>query len=348
MHPDPFYSERRVPPFLHRPPFLLAVMNKRKLGRTPVQVSELCLNASTFGWVNDEAAAFALLDAYYTCGGSFIQTRGLGLTSAQAPNPEDILGRWRQARAIPREYLVLATRLKLFPAQRGSAEFARLIRESCENSLRRLRTPHIDLLVCEWDEQLAPVGDAVEAVDRLVRAGLVRHAVAANFPTWCDTDTWHRSSVRNQGRFDALQLEYSLMTRARFEGEPLDECREHGLGFLARSPLAGGYLAQRATTIRDIINADRWQDEPFGNRQGEAVLSTLGQIAERRLASPAQIAIAWVLRNPHVTSALVTAGSAHELRLLLSASKIKLTDDEADELANVATLRDRRPELRHA
>jgi aryl-alcohol dehydrogenase-like predicted oxidoreductase len=362
-------------------------MNKRNLGRTQLRVSELCLNTAEFAWTNDEADAFALLDIYYAAGGTFIQSVGFcsdgalncqcggrvtaarlrasqalendptraeacscaGDSAGLASCSEDFVGRWHKARGISRDKLVLATRLNLFrPVHGGAIAFANLIRESCEHSLRRLRTDHVDLLVCEWDENLVPVEDAVEAIDMLIRAGLVRHAGAGGFPPWRLVDSLHRSSGRNHGRFEALQSEYSLMTRARFEAEALAMCREHRLGFIARSPLAGGFLARRPVPRRDVINADLWLNERFGNHYGDSVRSVVAEIAAQRLVSPAQIALAWVLRNPHVTSALIAATTPDELGYLLDAVEIRLTDDETGALANVTTVQDYRMELRHA
>jgi aryl-alcohol dehydrogenase-like predicted oxidoreductase len=328
-------------------------MNKRKLGRTNLHVSELCLNTTKFGWSIDEASSFDLLDAYYTCGGSFLQSIGFCPSSAAAQSvncdSEDIVGRWRDSRGINRDSLVLATRMSLFrPAYGGSTAFANLIREACEHSLRRLRTTHIDLLVCDWDEHLLPIDDVLESIDILIRAGLVRHAVAGGFPPWRVIDSLHRSNMGDHSRFEALQGEYSLMTRSRFESEALALCREHRLGFLARSPLAGGFLAQRSNSTHEAINLEpSWQSERVGSNVGDAVLTALVSIANKRLASPAQIALAWVLRNPHVTSALITASSPRELRELVRAASIRLSDDEIGALANVTTMQDYRMELRH-
>jgi 1-deoxyxylulose-5-phosphate synthase len=329
-------------------------MNKRKLGRTNLHVSELCLDTTKFGWSNDEASSFDLLDAYFTCGGSFLQSLGFCPNSAAAQSivsdSEDIVGRWHDSRGINRDGLVLATRMSLFrPGYGGSVAFANLIRESCEHSLRRLRTTHVDLLICDWDEHLLPIEDVLESVDILIRAGLVRYAVAGGFPPWRVIDSLHRSGMGNHSRFEALQGDYSLMTRARFESEVLAICREHRLGFLARSPLAGGFLAQRPNSTDELIDFEpSWQSEHFDSNVGDAVLAALVEIADKRLASPAQIALAWVLRNLHVTSALVTASSTRELRELVRAASLRLSDDETGALANVTTMQDYRMELRHA
>ena len=328
-------------------------MNKRKLGRTDLHVSELCLNATKFGLTNDEASSFALLDTYFTCGGSFIESLGFSPNSITAQfvesGSEDMVGRWHETRGINRDSLVLASRINFFrPAHGGSIAFANLIRESCERSLRRLRTKHLDLLVCEWDDHLLPVDDVLEAIDMLIRAGLVRYAVAGGFPPWRVIDSIHRSGTRNYTRFEALQGEYSLMSRDRFEPEALSMCREHRLGFLARSPLAGGFLAQRRVSSHEPTNLDHsWQSERFGSNVGDAVLKVLNEVADKRHATPAQIALAWVLRNPQVTSALISAPGARELRELIHAADKILTVEETGALTNVTTVQDPRMELRH-
>lgn len=328
-------------------------MNKRKLGRTNLHVSELCLNTATFGFANDDAEAFALLDAYFAAGGSFIQSLGFASNAFAAPlvesSSEDVVGRWHDTRGINRDSLVLASRVNFFrPAHGGSIAFANLIRESCERSLRRLRTKHLDLLVCEWDEHLAPVEDLLEAVDMLVRAGLVRYAVTGGFPPWRVVDSIHRSGVRNHARFEAVQAEYSLLSRTRFEPEALSMCREHRLGFLARSPLAGGFLTQRPISLTESGNLDRnWQSERFGSNFGDAVLKVLAEIADRRLATPGQIALAWVLRNPQITSAVISPPAARELRELIRAAEIVLSPEDTGALANASTVQDPRIELRH-
>lgn len=325
-------------------------MEKRKLGRTDLHVSELNLNTDKFGWLADEAESFAVLDAYYTCGGSFIQTVGLASNSVTAEvtesASEDIVGRWRERRGISRDGLVLASRINFFrPPHGGSIAFANHIREACERSLRRLRTTHLDLLICEWDDDLHPVDDVLEAVDRLIRAGFVRYVVAGGFPPWRVVDSLHRSNARKHARFEALQADYSLMNRGGFEPEALAMCREHRLGFLATAPLAGGFLARRPSTSPEADHD--WKNERFGSRAGDVVLQVLAGIADKRLATPAQIALAWVLRNPQVTSAAISAANTRELRELTRAAGTILSPEETGALANVPATRPSLRELHH-
>ena len=325
-------------------------MKKRKLGRTDLQVSELNLNTDKFGWLADDAESFALLDAYYTCGGSFIQTVGLASNSVTAEvtesASEDIVGRWRETRGISRDGLALASRIHFFrPPHGGSIAFANHIREACERSLRRLRTTHLDLLICEWDDDLHPVDDVLESVDRLIRAGFVRYVVAGGFPPWRVVDSLHRSHARKHARFEAIQADYSLLNRGAFEPEALAMCREHRLGFLATSPLAGGFLARRPSSNTEFDHD--WKDERFGSRAADAVLQVLAGIADTRLSTPAQIALAWVLRNPQVTSAAISAANTRELRELIRAAGTILSPEEIGVLANATAPRASLMELHH-
>jgi aryl-alcohol dehydrogenase-like predicted oxidoreductase len=327
-------------------------MNKRKLGRTDLHVSELCLSAAHFGSGRDEAA-FALLDGYHAAGGGFVQCLGTPATAPGAPAPEggseDVVGRWRETRAVSRDSLVLASRVSFSrPAHGGTFALVNLVRESCERSLRQLRTRHLDLLVCDWDEGLVPVEDVLEAADMLIRAGLLRYAVAGAFPAWRLVDSLHRSATRHQPRFEALQAEYSLLGRGPGEREALAMCREHRLGFLARSPLAGGFLGQRPGTGRDLLHPDRhWQSERFGSHAGDAVLRVLSEMADQRGVTPAPLAVAWVLENAQVSSAVISPSTAPELRELLGASAFALAPEETAALANATTVQDSRMELRH-
>jgi len=313
-------------------------MKKRKLGRTDLYVSELNLNTDTFGWFADQAESFALLDSYYSCGGNFIQTVAaapdavtFGLSDSAS---EHIVGRWLETRGISRGGLVVASRLDLLrPSYGDSRAFADLMRESCESSLRRLGTTHLDLLICEWDENLRPLDEVLGAADQLIRAGMVRHVAAAGSSCQPVVESLRGSPFRGHPRFEALQADYSLMDRTCFPPETIARCREHRLGFLAHSPLAGGFLTRRP---RRRGFDDDWRDERFGNEAGDAVLRVLAEVADKRLATPAQIALAWVLRHPQITSAAITPSSPRELRELVRAASTILTPEEMTAFPSVS------------
>lgn len=306
------------------------MIKQRTLGRTGLKISELCLGTVNFGWKTDEKTAFAILDAYHAAGGNFIQAANhgpeLALPSVAATFSEEIVGRWWRARGLRREDLFLATRLYVRqPPEGGAAAFAELVRAACQDSLRRLQTDWIDLVLFEWSEALVPMAVSLEAFDVAVRGGLARYLGASSFPVWRVVDSLGRAYLRSHCRFEALQADYSLLTRARFEPEAMALCQEQRLGFLARSPLADGYLAGRGDPGSGLHPARReWLAARFGNEYGAAARSVVADVAARHGVSPARIAVAWVLHNPAVTAAVVGVQSVAQLADLAQASVLAL------------------------
>lgn len=317
----------------------MVMISQRLLGRTSLQVSELCLGTMNFGWKTDETASLAILDAYRAAGGNFIQASGGApqglLPSTSTQFSETVVGRWWRARGIPRHELVFATRISVRPAAgAGDDALMQAVREACHASLRRLKTTYLDVVIFEWNERLLPWEAAFDAFTRLVRLGLVRYIGAANFPAWRVAEGLSRAFAGNHARMEGLQADYSLLTRARFESELGALCREHRLGFLARSPLAGGFLARENVTTALLRSLRRdWLVERFGNRYGETALLAVADVSQRTGASPAQVALAWVLSHPGVTAAIVGARSPAQLQELAGASGLRLEAADWRQLA---------------
>jgi aryl-alcohol dehydrogenase-like predicted oxidoreductase len=320
------------------------MMNNRKLGRTGLQVSELCLGTMHFGWRTNEAASWALLDEFRRCGGNFLQATGVcPATSAGVAwtaRSESHVGDWMCARRIPRNDWVISTRFIVGrPAAGGRIRFADEIRQACEASLRRLRTSHIDLLVLQWNQALLPIADVLEALDDLVRAGMVRYVGAAGFPAWRLMEALAFVARRNHCRMETAQADYSLLRCGVAETDLLDLCREHRLGFLPSSPLAGGLLAGLGGLSVGLSRAreqrfERTLAEP-GHRERLELLATL---AAERGAAPAQMALAWLLADPAVTSPIVGVATSEHLRDLAAATRITLSADERAALAGALPL----------
>ncbi len=342
-------AELRVPARLNLP---IHMINQRTMGRTGLKLSELCLGTLNFGWKTDEKTSFAILDAYRAAGGNFVQSTShapeIVLASASASTSEEIVGRWWQTRGLRREELILATRIHVRQIPGDEAAFAKTVHEACQASLRRLQTTYLDLAVFEWNSGLLPIRYSLEAFDRTVRNGLARFIGAANFPLWRVSDAIARAYLRNRCRMEALQSDYSLLTRARFEPEAMALCQEQRLGFFARSPLAGGFLARRPDS-RDLFSSSRhdWLTERFGNCYGEAALAAVTEVAARHTASSAQVALGWVLHNPAVTSAIIGVHSVGQLNELLLASQVQLTAPDLAQLGGATAVEEVRvaPEL---
>lgn len=293
-------------------------MNQRKFGRTGLSVSELCLGAMQFGWQAPEPAAFAILDAYRAAGGNFVQTPSGGAPAEVFPvlcRAEEIVGKWLRARPGAREQLVLSARVKPpLPPPGGRPGLEEAIRRQCEDSLRRFRTTHLDLLVVEWNAESPDLDGFFGAIQQLVDAGKLRYAGAADFPLWRLMESLGRSSRAGGSRFESYQADYSLLERAPFEPDAIDLARAHRVALIAQSPLAGGFLAAppRLPTDRSRRLAER-----YGDARGESIASALDGVADGLGCNRAQAALAWSLSRRGVTSTLV--GFASEEQVLEAA-----------------------------
>lgn len=321
-----------------RPEPKTPMIKQRTMGRTGLKLSELCLGTLNFGWKTDEKTAFAILDAYRAAGGNFIQATNYSpeplLPSTAATLSEELVGRWWTSRSLRRTELFLATRIHVRqPEESTPADFMKIVREACRQSLRRFRTDYLEMVIFEWNDGLVPMRVTAEAFDSVVRSGLARYVGAANFPTWRVVDGLGRAYLRQYCRVEALQSDYSLVTRGRFEPEAMELCQEQKLGFFARSPLAGGYLARRSD-LETMFHSGRrdWLMERFGNVYGESAQAAVADVAARHEASSAQVALAWVLRNTAVTSAVVGVHSVRQLSELVHATSLSLSAGDLAQL----------------
>jgi aryl-alcohol dehydrogenase-like predicted oxidoreductase len=220
-------------------------MNQRKFGRTGLSVSELCLGAMQFGWLTNSETSHGILDAYRAAGGNFIQTSTCGPADAGPGlcRSEEIVGSWLQANPRARTDLVLSTRMRFArPVPGFRSGLADSIRRQCEESLRRLHTSHLDLLVIEWSDALLPMDEVLGSIDDLVRAGKLRHVGASGFPVWRFMESLGRSARRGGCRLESFQADYSLLERAPFEPDAIELAREYRVALLA-IPIALSFYA---------------------------------------------------------------------------------------------------------
>jgi aryl-alcohol dehydrogenase-like predicted oxidoreductase len=317
-------------------------MNYHKLGRTGLQVSELCLGTMQFGWTTDAANAFAVLDAFVEAGGNFIDTADIYSRWAEG-NPggvsERIIGRWMKARGI-RDRIVLATkargRMGDGPDREGLGR-AHLVR-ACEDSLRRLQTETIDLYQAHWFDADTPIEETLRAFDDLVCAGKVRAIGCSNYPAWRLCKALWVSDVLGVARYECLQPHYNLAHRAEFERELKPLCEEEGLAVIPYSPLASGFLTgkYRREAIPAGARAARIR-ERYCNDRGFAILHALERVAAARELTPAQTALAWLLTQPNITAPIIGANSVEQLRESLGAAGVRLAPEEMSVLDHASS-----------
>lgn len=316
-------------------------MNYRRLGRTGLKVSELCLGTMQFGWTADEATSFAIMDAFVEAGGNFIDTADIYSRWAEG-NPggvsEQIIGRWMKARGN-RHMIVLATkgRGRMWDGPNGEGlSRAHLIR-ACEDSLRRLGTDYIDLYQTHFFDPDTPIDETLRALDDLVRAGKIRYIGASNYPAWRLTKALWVSDKLGLARYDSLQPHYNLAHRAEFERELKPLCEEEGIGVIPYSPLAGGFLTgkYRRDNVPDSVRAQGIQRRYF-NERGFAILDKLEEIARPRGLTIAQTALAWLLTQPIITAPIIGANSVAQLEESLGAAGVRLSPEEMEALNQVS------------
>lgn len=340
---QPAASQRRFPFNQVLGSSVISMIKQRYLGRTGLKVSELCLGTINFGCRTDEASSFAILDAFHSFGGNFLQSSSFtarALLPSSAPTfGEEVIGEWWTSRQVRRRDLVLSTRLHLTLPLIAGSNLRDVVCEHTHAAMKRLKTDYLDLLMIEWDPKLLPMYQVIEAFHAAVHRCHVRYIGAANFPVWRVSDGIAQAFRRNQCRMEVLQSDYSLMTRARYEPEAMSLCEEQKLGFIATLPLAGGFLTRR----RGRSKFGSWPNcaqsyQKFHDRYGDAALAAAADVASRHEASSAQVALAWVLHNPTLTSAMLGVRSVAELRELVVAGTLALSTSDLSQLIEASSL----------
>jgi aryl-alcohol dehydrogenase (NADP+) len=297
-------------------------------------VAPLCLGGNAFGWGADEEASAAVLDAYVAAGGNAIDSANI--YSWWAPGnrggeSEAIIGRWLAGRT-DRDDLVIATKVGMAGGPGQPKGLTReMVLRGAEESLRRLRVDHIDLYYAHEDDPGTPLEETLGAFDELVRQGLVRAIAASNYPAERLAEALRLSAERGLARFEALQPPYNLVDREGYEGELQKLCLSEGLGVATYFSLARGFLSGKYRPDRPLPDSPRAAGvaRDFMNDRGLAVLETLDRVAEAHGASPAQVALAWVVARPGVTCAIASATRSDQARELMGAVDLELSDDEA-------------------
>jgi aryl-alcohol dehydrogenase (NADP+) len=292
------------------------------LGTTELDVFRLCLGGNVFGWTADESQSFAVLDAYAAAGGNFIDTADT-YTRPSMGVSETIIGRWMAARGN-RDDIVLATKV----GSDGGLS-AKNVREHAEGSLKRLQTDRIDLYYAHKDDLDTPVEETLRAFDELVRAGKVRHIAASNLSGERLRESLDASWREGLAEYVALQPQYNLVERERYEREYAPIVAEHNLACLPYYGLARGFLTGKYREGGPEVDSPRAQGaRQYLDARGGRVLAALDEVAAGRAAPIAAVALAWLSAQPGVVAPLASARSVEQLEALLPAVGLKLSDAE--------------------
>jgi len=310
-------------------------MEYRLLGSSGCAVSALALGTLTFGNETDQATSFSQLDRFTEAGGTLVDSADVYADG----RAEEIIGRWLAARPGRRELVVLATKGR-FPTDEspnGHGLSRRHLSLAVEASLRRLNVETIDLYqVHAWDP-LTRLEETLRFLDDAVRAGKINYIGLSNFTGWQLQKAVDTAEFRGLSAPVSMQPQYNLLARAA-EWEIMPACQAAGLGMLAWSPLASGWLTGKyrrdeppPAGTRVVENAD--EGMRIWNQRGQSgqtwqVLDAVRKVAEGRGVSLAQVAIAWLMARPAVSSVILGARSMDQLTDNMAAAELKLTPEE--------------------
>lgn len=308
---------------------------RRRLGVTDIETVPMVLGGNVFGWTADRATSFAILDRFVDAGGSLIDTADV--YSAWVPGhrggeSESVIGEWLRASG-KRDCVAICTKVGMLPGDGGEKLAPARIAAACDASLARLGVETIDLYYAHQDDPDTPQEAVLEAFDRLVSAGKVRHIAASNFSAARLKSAHEIAVTHGLPPYRALQPEYNLVSRERFEGELQDYCVTHNIGVLPYFGLASGFLTGKYRSEADLgqsVRGSRMTELVAG--KGPTMLAAMDAVAAETGASLAQIALAWLAAQPGIVAPIASATSVAQLDELIAGWSLELTAEQLDRL----------------
>jgi aryl-alcohol dehydrogenase-like predicted oxidoreductase len=314
---------------------------RRRLGRSELLVHPLCLGGNTFGWTTDRDQSFAVLDAYADAGGNFIDTADAyssWISGHRGGESETIIGEWLAARP-QRDDLIIATKVGSGAEDVTEGLKREQVIAGCEASLRRLGVERIDLYYAHRDDLETPFEETLGAFDELVQAGKVAHIGASNIAPDRLREALAVSEANGLASYSAVQPRLNLVDRDGehdFNDALRAVCAEHDLGAAVYSALARGFLSGKyrpGAPDPASPRAGGVRSSYLSDPRALALLEAARGIAQRKGATVAQVALAWGLTVPGVTSVIASATSPEQLSELLGAVTVELDEPDLAELS---------------
>ena len=306
-------------------------MEKRKLGISGLLVSPITLGGNVFGWTLDEAGSFKILDTFADAGFNFIDTAdsySRFVPGNQGGESETIIGKWLKKRGN-RKDMVIATKLGSDMGDGKKGLSAKYMREEVEASLNRLQTDYIDLYQSHYDDADTPVEETMTAFNDLIKEGKVRYIGASNLSAERITESNDFARENNLQSYISLQPLYNLYSRQKFEDEYLKLAADEHLAVLPYYSLASGFLTGKYRSEADLDKSPRGQGiKKYLDERGLRILDAMDKIAAEQNVQLSQIAIAWLLHKPFITSAIASATKEKQLNELIDATDLQLSGEQ--------------------
>ncbi|ABZ95682.1 aldo/keto reductase [Leptospira biflexa] len=326
-------------------------MKKRRLGKTGMVVSEICMGTMTFGSSCNEDEAFKILDRAYDAGIDFYDTAEIYPVPPQKSwvhRTEEIFGKWIKTK--PRDGILIASKVAgpghgwfSPPLREGKTALDKYhIRRAIEGSLQRLGVETIDLYQTHWPDHDVSYDETMEALTELKEEGKIRYAGCSNETSFGLMKSLWTSDKHNLIRYDSIQNNFSILNR-RFEDELAQVCRKEGVSLLPYSPLAGGVLTGKyngptkpegARFVRYMVEGERQKrmSNRFLNEQTLASTKELMEIATKYGMSSTVMSVAWSKQHDFVASTIIGANTVEQLEESLKASDLILSDEILSEI----------------
>ena len=308
-------------------------MNKRKLGKTELEISPLVFGGNVFGWTVDQATSFKLLDAFFAAGFNSVDTADAyskWVPGHAGGESEIIIGEWMK-RSGNRSKIIVATKVGMDMGGGKKGLSKSHILRSAEDSLRRLQTDYIDLYQSHIDDPDTPLEETLGAYAELIKQGKVRAIGASNHKAERLAAALEASKKSGLPAYQTLQPNYSLIERAEYESHLEALCAKAGLGVINYFPLAGGFLSGKYRSESDVAGKARGRNvTKYLNDRGYKVLGALDQVAKKYNATPARVSLAWLLARPSITAPIVSATNLEQLSDLVSSVELELDHDSIE------------------
>jgi aryl-alcohol dehydrogenase-like predicted oxidoreductase len=305
-------------------------MNRRTLGNTGFDVAPLAFGGNVFGWTVDEPTSFRLLDAFVDAGFNLVDTAdsySRWVTGHEGGESETVIGRWIASRGH-HDDVVIATKVGSDMGLGRRCLRKDYIVQAAEASLRRLQVDAIDLYQSHWDDESTSFDETLEAYATLIAQGKVRAIGASNLSAECLQQALDVSARSGLPRYMTLQPPYNLYDRATFEGPLADLCIREGIGVISYFALAAGFLTGKYRSEADFAKSARGAGmSKYLNSRGLRILAALDQVAADTRATPAQVALAWLVGRPGLTAPIASATSVEQLGELIAATRLRLSAD---------------------
>jgi aryl-alcohol dehydrogenase-like predicted oxidoreductase len=302
-------------------------MKKRRLGNSELEIAPLAFGGNVFGWTADEPTSFRLLDAFVEAGFNFIDTADVyshWVDGNSGGESETVIGKWLKG-SHKREKVIIATKVgkEMGPDKKGLSRS--YILQAVEDSLQRLQTDYIDLYQSHEDDQQTPLEETLDTYGELIREGKVRFIGASNYGAQRLQQALEVSEQGGYPRYESLQPWYNLCEREEYEKEYKSMCLENSLGVISYFSLASGFLTGKYRSSEDTVNRARGNTvKKYMNEKGFRIIEALDRVAGQYNATPAAVALAWLIKQPGITAPIASATSIEQLNELIVAASLDL------------------------